>query len=312
MPRSTGFPDADAEDDFQRVRRQQVLARLSQRLRREPDDIGFILPFDEVVQVLGRTGERYLGVQVISVQSIVGSVDRARDYDRSFRPTSAVSRERWKRIAAAQRRGQPMPPIDVYRIGELHFVRDGHHRVSVARALAWRTIEASVTDVRTRLPAAGIRNRLDLVVKDYERLFVERVPLLPEQRARLSVRDPWTWAVLSETVEAWGFRYLQGERRWLGRAEVARRWYEDEYRRVVRMLRAANLIGDGTEVEAYLRVAGERYRLIRTHEWNEDVVERLAPVPFWVRSRRARWRQTQGRTAGPSRRRTRAGRPAPP
>jgi len=275
MPRSTGFPDADAADDFQRLRRRQVLSRLAQRLLREPDDVSLVLPFDEVVAALGMVGETYLGLQVIPVESIVGSVDRTRDFDRRFRPTSARSRERWEHVAAAVRRGQPMPPISVYRVGDLHFVRDGHHRVSVARALGTRLIEADVTEVRTRLPARDIRTRSDLVFKDYERLFRERVPLPPEPLATLSVADPWDWTVLAETVEAWGYRLIQQEGRFLSRPEVARRWYEDEYRRVVRMLRAADLIGNRTEVEAYLRVAGERYRLMRTHEWNDEIIARL-------------------------------------
>jgi hypothetical protein len=275
MPRSTGFPSADAEDDFQRLRRHQVLTRLAQRLRREPDDVGVILPYEEVVAALGIVGERYLGVQVITLDSIVGSVDRSRDFDRRFRPTSSRARDRWQRIAIAQRRGEPMPPISVYRIGDLHFVRDGHHRVSVARALGWKTIDAEVTEVQTRLGSEGIRFRSDLIVKDYERLFLERVPLPPAARATLRVEDPWSWCVLSETVEAWGFRLMQREREFLPRDEVALRWYEDEYRRVVRMLRAADLVGPGTEVEAYLRVAGERYRLVRTHEWNDAIIARL-------------------------------------
>jgi hypothetical protein len=275
MARSTGFPSADAEDDFQRLRRRQVLSRLAQRLRREPDDVSYVLPFDEVVAALGWAGERYLGVQTIPLDSVVGSVDRTRDFDRQFRPTSGRPRERWQRIAAAQRRGESMPPISVYRIGDMHFVRDGHHRVSVARAVGWRYIDAEVTEVRTRLPAEGIRSRSDLVYKDYERLFLERVPLPPPERATLELDDPWSWCVLAETVEAWGFRLIQQERRYITRAEVAERWYRDEYRRVVRMLRAADLIGSRTEVEAYLRVAGERYRLIRTHEWNDEVIARL-------------------------------------
>jgi hypothetical protein len=275
MPRSTGFPDADAADDFQRLRRRQVLSRLAQRLLREPDDVSLVLPFDEVVAALGMAGETYVGLQVIPVESIVGSVDRTRDFDRRFRPTSARSRERWEHVAAAIRRGQPMPPISVYRVGDLHFVRDGHHRVSVARALGTRLIEADVTEVRTRLPARDIRTRSDLVFKDYERLFRERVPLPPEPQATLSVADPWDWAVLAETVEAWGYRLIQQEGRFLSRPEVAQRWYEDEYRRVVRMLRAADLIGNRTEAEAYLRVTGERYRLMRTHEWNDEIISRL-------------------------------------
>ena len=95
-----------------------------------------ILPFDEVVAALGRQGERRLGLQTIPFDSIVGTVDRTREFDRSFRPTSRRVKRRWERIAEAIRRGEAMPPIDVYRIGDLHFVRDGHHRVSVARSWA--------------------------------------------------------------------------------------------------------------------------------------------------------------------------------
>lgn len=275
MARSTGFPSADAEDDFQRLRHRQVLTRLAQRLWREPDDVNVVLPYDEVVAALGIVGEWYLGVELISLHSVVGSVDRARDFDRQFRPTSSRGRERWQRIDQAQRRGQPMPPISVYRIEDLHFVRDGHHRVSVAKSLGWRSIEAEVTEVRTRIGAAGLRSRSDLIVKDYERLFAERVPLPASVRATLRVDDPWSWSVLSETVEAWGFRLMQHGRAWLSREEVALRWYDDEYRRVVRMLRAADLVGPGSEVEAYLRVAAERYRLVRSHAWDDEVLARL-------------------------------------
>jgi hypothetical protein len=278
MPRPTGFPGADAEDDFQRARRRQILVRLAQRLRREPDDVGVVLPFDEVVAALGALGERDVGLQMVPIDSIIGTVDRKRDFDRQFRPTSARVRERWQRIAAAERRGEPIPPISLYRVGELHFVRDGHNRVSVAKAHGRRYIEAYVVEVLTRLPASGIRFRSDLVVKDYERLFLERVPLPAEAASQLHVDDPWSWCELSETVEAWGFRLMQHERGFLPRPEVAERWYEDEYKRVVRMLRAADLIGDQTEAEAYLRVAAERYRLIRTHEWSDEIIDILRPL----------------------------------
>ncbi len=275
MARSTGFPAADAGDDFQRLRRRQVLAQLARRLLREPDDVGVVLPYDEVVAALGVTGEHHVGHRVVALDSIVGSVDRSRDFDRTWRPTSNRARQRWERIATAQRRGDAMPPIEVYRVGELHFVRDGHHRVSVARSLGWRSIEADVIEVTTRLPGAGIRFRSDLVTKDYERLFMERVPLPAEIRSTLVVDDPWSWCVLAERVEAWGFRLMQAEHRFLERTDVARRWHDDEYVRVVRMLRAGDLIEDRTEVESYLTIASDRYRLVRTHEWNDEVIERL-------------------------------------
>jgi hypothetical protein len=275
LPRETGFPRADVENDFLRVRRRQVLARLAQRLRRGPDDVNLILPFSDVAAALGVEGERALGLKTIRLSTVVGTVDSQRDFDRRFRPTSARVRERWERLALAQRRGASIPPIDVYRVGELHFVRDGHHRVSIALATGQTTIDAYVTEVRTSLPAKGIRGRGDLLFKSYERMFLSRVPLSAPAQAKITVSDPWSYAELGEAVEAWGFRCMQHEQRFLDRAEIARRWYAEEYTPVVRMLREAELLGSGSEAEAYLRVTRERYRLIRTHDWNDDVVRRL-------------------------------------
>ncbi|HEY4419306.1 MAG TPA: chromosome partitioning protein ParB [Pseudonocardia sp.] len=278
MP-ATGFPTADAENDFLRVRRRQVLSRLAAWLRREPDDINEILPFDEVVAALGRTGERRLGLQVVPVDAIVGSVDRTRDFDRWFRPRSQRTRERWERLARAQRRGEAIPPIDTYKVGELYFVRDGHHRVSVAHALRLRSIDAFVTEIATKIDATGISRRGDLITRDLRRVFLDRVPLPGPALCTILVTNAWSYAELSETVEAWGFRLMQQEARYLDRETVARRWYAEEYRPVVRMLEQADLIGDRTDAEAYLHLACERYRLMRTHRWDDDVVDRLRADP---------------------------------
>ncbi|TNC23213.1 ParB N-terminal domain-containing protein [Amycolatopsis alkalitolerans] len=275
MNRDTGFPRADAEHDFLRARRRQVLSRLANWLRREPDDVNIMLPFEEVVDALGYQGERRLGLRVIRLDSIVGSVDRGQDFDRRFRPTSGRVRQRWERLALAARRGESIPPIEVYRVGELHFIIDGHHRVSVALALGLSTIDAYVTEVRTKLKPEGIRYRGDLIVKDYRRLFLERVPLTGEARAAVVLADAWHYAMLGEHVEAWGFRLMQDEGTFLDRATVASRWYRDEYEPVVAMLRQADLVGTRTEAEAYMWVAGERYRLIRTHRWDDEVIETL-------------------------------------
>ena len=107
-------------------------------------------------------------------------------------------------------------------------------------------------------------------------MFFERVPLPRfEARAEIALSDPWRYAELAEGVEAWGFRMMQGRGELLARDEVAACWLEDEYRPVVAMLRESDLIGDGTETDAYMRVVAERYRLMRTHEWNDEVIERL-------------------------------------
>jgi hypothetical protein len=168
-----------------------------------------------------------------------------------------------------------MPPISVYRVGGLHFVRDGHHRVSVARALGQSTIDAHVTEVLTRLAPSETMTVGDLPLKSHERVFLERVPLSPEQVARIRLTDPWGYAELAEGVEAWGFRLTQERRTHMDRRTVADAWFEDEYVPVVELLRGAELLGEGTETEAYMRVAGERYRLLRTHSWSDEVIARL-------------------------------------
>jgi hypothetical protein len=274
-PRTTGMPRIDAQNDFLRVRRHAAAARVAARLRGEPNDVRTVLPYEEVIQALGFVSERSVGVEVVALDAIVGTVDRERDFDRSFRPTSGRVRSRWENIAAAMRRGEPMPPVDLVRIGEIYFVRDGHHRVSVARALGHRDIDARVTEVTTRVGAGKKITLADLPFKTHERVFFERVPLPANARDEIQLTDPWDYARLAEHVEAWGFRTSQERQEAIGRPEAAFQWLENEYRPVVQMLREADLIGDRTETEAYMQVSAERYRLIRTHRWDEAVIRRL-------------------------------------
>jgi hypothetical protein len=270
------MPSADAQDDFLRARRRRALRRVSAALRGEISDVDVMLPFDEVVAALGRVSERDLGLQTIALDTIVGTVDRGREFDRQFRPTSARVRLRFERIAQAQRRGEGMPPIDVYRVGELHFVRDGHHRVAVSRAQGNDVIHARVIEVVTRVSADAQMALRDLPVKGHERLFSERIPLPPEARERVRPSDPWSYGALAEGVEAWGFRTMQAESDFLPREDVARRWYTEEYVPVCEMLREAGLIGPReNETDAFERLSGDRYRLMRTHEWSDEAIERL-------------------------------------
>jgi len=269
------MPNVDAQHDFLRARRRATVAKLVARLRGEPDDVNVILPYEEVIQALGFVSERSLGLQVVPLDAIVGTIDRQRDFDRGFRPTSRRVRSRWEHIAAAMRRGESLPPVDLLKVGEIHFVRDGHHRVSVASALGHDDIDAYVTEVVTRVDAGAAMRFTDLPVKSHERVFFERVPLPAMARDEIELTDPWDYARLAEGVEAWGFRAMQEQGELLDRAETAQLWLEHEYRPVVAMLREAGLIRDATDTEAYMRIAAERYRLLRTHAWNEDVLARV-------------------------------------
>jgi hypothetical protein len=148
----TGFPQADVENDFLRARRRQSLATLAHRLRGRSGDGNRLVVLDDVVAPLGWAGQRQLGLQTIQLDTIVGTAGPRNDFDRRFRPTSTRVRHRWERLALAQRRGEAIPPIEVYRVGCAHFVADGHHRVSIAAATRQPQIDAYVTHVRTAEP----------------------------------------------------------------------------------------------------------------------------------------------------------------
>jgi hypothetical protein len=235
-----------------------------------------MLPFEEVVAALGRVSQRDLGLQSITLDSIVGTVARRHaEFDRKFRPTSSGVRGRWEGIATARRRGSAMPPIEVYRIGELHFVEDGHHRVSVARAMRDTHIDAYVKDVRTALGAGAELKLSDLPLKRHERIFRERVPLPAALRDRIQLSDEWRYAELSVLIEAWGLRASYARELLLSRREIAEAWFQEEYEPVVQVLNEAHIGGAGTETERYLRIAMLRYLLLTTHEWSDETVEQL-------------------------------------
>jgi hypothetical protein len=269
-------PKLAVRSDFDRERRRRALARIAARLRSEPDDVSEMLPFEEVVAALGRRGESDLGVQTIALDTIVGTIDRrSTKFDRAFRPVSDEVRGRWERVAAARRRGIELPPIEVYRIGELHFVQDGHHRVSVARAFGEETIEARIRLVTTKLGASRELRLRELPLKRHERVFHERVPLPPAKRRRIKLSDEWRYAQLATLIEAWGFRASHQREHLMSREDTAEAWFDEEYAPVALFLREAGAGGAGTETERYLRIAMLRFLLLHTHDWTDDVVERL-------------------------------------
>lgn len=262
---SSGSPRTDASYDFNRARRRQALSRLRHALMRRS---GAVLRYEDVVAAAGYVDEVDVGLRVIRLDDVVGTVDRERDFDRSFRPTSGRSRARWERIAVAYRSGQSLPPIRVRRVGDMVFVIDGHHRVSAARALGLDTLDARVTEVRTRVEPAT--SEFDL--NTHERLFAERVPLSRERHARIRLGSEDRFATFAEGVEAWGFRLMQAEDRFIGRAEVARRWFDEVYAPAVELLREADLVGREGETEAFIRLESQRYLLLRSHAMADDAM----------------------------------------
>jgi hypothetical protein len=136
----TGSPSMDAERAFAREARARRLASVTRRLRRQPAGCGRLAVYDESARCSGLPG-----VREIPLDAIAGTVEpsRAKLFDDRFRPTAAA-RCRWLRVWLAEHTGAVMPPISVVRVGDAYAVRDGHHRVSVARARGALTIDAAI------------------------------------------------------------------------------------------------------------------------------------------------------------------------
>jgi len=147
MPRmTTGFPRSDAADDFDRMRRGQRVSRVGQRLRRKRS----VLPsLESVAGPTARVDGVRRGRRTVELDRVVGTAEPTDQFDAEFRPTSARTRRRWEDIARALRQGTELPPITAFEFGGDYFVRDGRHRVSVAKALGRPTIDADVTEVRS-------------------------------------------------------------------------------------------------------------------------------------------------------------------
>jgi hypothetical protein len=143
-----GAGSLEADHAFRRLahERRRAARRGGSELVFLPEDAGWVA----VAQRLR------LGVQTVAIGSIVGSVDRhkAASFDRAFRPPD-WSRGRWTLMYRAARRGAPMPPVSLYRVGDGHYVRDGHHRVSVARAIGAQAIDAEVVELRAPHSGSG-------------------------------------------------------------------------------------------------------------------------------------------------------------
>ena len=142
-----------ARHDFDRAYRRAALGGLLARLRRRPNDL---LAYHEVRRGLDVVGEGYRGVLAVPVERIVGSTDRCGDFDRAFRPLRAHAAGRWASVARAQAEGKELPPVQLYRLGETYFVRDGHHRVSVARVRGRACLDAEVVEVLVRAPVPPV------------------------------------------------------------------------------------------------------------------------------------------------------------
>ncbi len=135
--------------DFERARHRAFLNDVRALFRRQSNDL---IPYHEIRRRVHPEGETYRGLQEVPLDQIVGSEDRFRDFDRAFLPRQAHTAGRWKNIDRAFLRDIILPPIQLYKVGNVYFVKDGNHRVSVAREKGAHYIDAEVIESHIRAP----------------------------------------------------------------------------------------------------------------------------------------------------------------
>ena len=248
--------DTLAQDDFEKAYLRSTWRKMIARVTGRSNEL---LPFDEVRSALPYRGQRDIGLRTVPLDLIVGSVGRYRDFDRAFLPTQRQTTDRWVNISKARYKDVPLPPVELYKIGEVYFVKDGNHRVSVARDRDQVDIDAYVTeiDIPFRLTADM---DIDTVLheKEYGRLVQQTRldELRPEVDLHLS--NPAEYERLLGHIDAHQY-YLGTERQ----ADVAYEdavlsWYDSVYRPLVETIEAEGLVRQFpklTAADLYLRVS---------------------------------------------------------
>ena len=281
-----------AINDFHAARRRAALEEIMARLSGRSADL---LSYEEVRQKLrAREGARQELVDV-PLEAIVGSVGRYRDFTRSFLPRLHDG-TRWARVKMAVASLPGLPPIRLYRLGDVYFVQDGHHRVSVAREMGATHIQAYVTEVHSKVPLSPEVQPDDLILKAEYAGFLERTRLDElRPQADLSLTVPGQYEVLEEHIAV--HRYFMGleQQREIPYTEAVAHWYDQVYLPVVEVIRRRGILRDfpgRTEADLYLWLAEHRAALQKELGWEvrpaaaaDDLAARFSSAPRRVLAR---------------------------
>jgi nucleotide-binding universal stress UspA family protein len=261
--RSTGI--TLAREDFQRARQRASLQEILSRLTGKSVDL---LSYEDIRQKLHAVGGGISrGIQDIPLDSIVGSVGRYADFTRTFLPRNASDEDRWSQVMAlvADPSGGGLPPIEVIKVGDAYFVQDGHHRVSVARQLGAKTIQAYVKEVFIKVPLSPDVNPDDLILKEEYTNFLERTGIQTDRSdANLELTVPGMYDDLVEHIKA--HQYFMGleEKREVPLNRAAAHWYDNVYLPVMEAIREQGILREfpgRTETDLYLWVSKHRVDL---------------------------------------------------
>ncbi len=248
-----------AVSDFRRTRSRANLTELLARLTGQSIEL---LSYEEVRRKLRASGIADRRVEEVPIEAIVGSVNRYHDFTRDFLPRTDSAERRWASVKMATAGMGGLPAVDLYKIGSAYFVNDGHHRISVARDVGATTIQAHVTEIRSRVPLSPDTSPDELIIRAEYATFLEQTNLdMLRPSADLSVTRTGQYIVLLEHIEV--HRYYMGinSQSEIPFEEAATHWFDEVYIPVVRIIRNLGLLHyfpGRTETDLYLWIATHR------------------------------------------------------
>lgn len=239
------------------------LRRLFSLAQKEP---ALLLPFDWVKEKVPIQGWRYLGLREVEVEKIAGSVDRYDDFTRAFLPLHGED-ARQKRIEEAMERGEVLPPVKLYKLGEVYFVVDGHHRVAAARKTGAKYIDAEVVEFLVDIPLSPTDREKDILLKAEYAAFLRQTrlkELRPE--AEIILTELSGYRKLLEHIDV--HRYFRGieEKREIPYEEAVVSWYDRVYRPIVDAVRRTGILKKfpgRTEADLYVWLSEHIYYLAK-------------------------------------------------
>jgi hypothetical protein len=243
------------QSDFSRARLKAFLNRIRSVVSGQPTGL---LSYDEVKAKLHVGGPIYRGVRTVRVDEIVGSLNRYHQFDRAFLPAEDQIASRWQSVDRAFYKDISLPPVLLYKVGQVYFVVDGHHRVSVAREQGQEFIEAEVRECASKVNITPDLKPEDLVILGEKVHFLERThldDLRPESRIRLTIPDGFDRMIEHIAVH----QYFMGLdlMRDISEQEAVIHWYDTVYMPIVREIRKSKILKEfpgKTEGDLYLWV----------------------------------------------------------
>lgn len=256
--------DSRARADFSRARFKSFINQVFAVLRGQRNNL---LSYDDVKEKLRIGGPIYRGVKTVPVDQIAGSLNRYHEFDRAFLPKEDQLAGRWTKVDRAFYEDIHLPPVVLYKVGQVYFVVDGHHRVSVAREQGQEYIEAEVRECATRINITPDIRPEDLEILGAKVDFLERTgldKLRPGANIKLNIPDGFTRMLEHIAVH----RYFMGidYKRDITEQEAVAHWYDKVYLPIVKIIRDSGLLEEfpgKTEGDLYLWTLDHQHYLYK-------------------------------------------------